>query len=168
MVRKASGQDLPQYLKVHVFDPLDLAMVVDPNGQVAGKAQSYRGETQPFEVVDHQWEQVGDGDIQTTPTELARWGDNYRTGTVGGSTWREAVLAGAVDVPPGPAAEVARYGAGVYEIEDGALAHGGGWEGFVSGFWVSPDRSTSLAVACNRSFDIRDLLLSLASIWSPS
>ena len=105
--------------------------------------------------------------IQTTPVELARWADNYRTGKVGGADWQAAVVADAVDVPPGPTGEKNRYGAGIIEGEDGRLGHPGGWEGFVTRFWVSPDRATSLAVACNKDFDPTDLESALIDIWSP-
>lgn len=154
-------------MKTKIFDPLELDMVVEPTALVPRKALSYRGSPAQYEVVDYQWEQVGDGAIQTTPTELARWGDNYRTGEVGGPKWRAAVVADAVDVPPGPTGEKTRYGAGIYQGEDGWLGHGGEWEGFVTGFWVSPDRATSLAVACNKAFDPTDLVTSLIAIWSP-
>jgi CubicO group peptidase (beta-lactamase class C family) len=43
------------------------------------------------------WEQVGDGAIHTTPSQLVRWADNYRTGKVGGSELLRAQLAGAVE-----------------------------------------------------------------------
>ena len=132
-------------------------MVVEPNALVPGKAVSYRGGSGHYEVVDNQWEQVGDGAIQTTPAELARWGDNYRTAEVGGADWRAAVLANAVDIPPGPTGEKNRYGAGIVQGEGGWLGHPGGWEGFVTRFWVSPDRATSVVVACNKYFDSRPI-----------
>jgi CubicO group peptidase (beta-lactamase class C family) len=73
------GSASGQYLKTELFEPLDLDMVVEPDAPVPDKAVSYRGGFADSEVVDHHWEQVGDGAIQTTPAELARWGDNYRT-----------------------------------------------------------------------------------------
>jgi CubicO group peptidase (beta-lactamase class C family) len=167
VVRRVSGQPLGQYLRTEIFEPLSLDMVVQPNATVPGKAVSYRGGSVDYEIADSQWEQVGDGGIQTTPAELARWGDNYRTAKVGGASWRAAVLADAVDIPPGPTGEKNRYGAGILQGEDGWLGHPGGWEGFVTRFWVSPDRATSLAVACNKEFDPTDLERSLIDIWSP-
>jgi CubicO group peptidase (beta-lactamase class C family) len=169
VVRRVSGRPLGQYLRTEIFEPLNLDMVVEPDAAVPGKALSYRGHgtSADYEVVDHHWEQVGDGAIQTTPAELARWGDNYRTAEVGGADWQAAVLADAVDIPPGPTGEKNRYRAGIIDGEDGWLGHPGGWEGFVTSFWVSPDRATSLAVACNKNFDPTDLARSLIDIWSP-
>ena len=57
---------------------------------------------------------------------------------MGGSAWRAAVVEGAVDVPLGPTGEKSRYGAGIYQGEDGSVGHGGEWEGFVTGFWGQP------------------------------
>jgi hypothetical protein len=56
----------------------------------------------------------GDAGIQTTPSELVRWADNYRTGQVGG----DRLLA---DVLPedGPS----DYGAGIFELDEGAVGH---------------------------------------------
>ena len=184
VVRIVSDETLPRYLQTKIFDPLGLDMVVDPVGVVPNKAVSYHdhpssGQDAPnFSVADYRWEQVGDGGIQTTPTELVRWADNYRTGNVGGPDWKRAVLAGAVDVPPGPTGSAARYGAGIFEIDDRAIGHQGGWEGFVTDFWVSPSRSISIAVSCNKTFNSGDIVESLysigemreslVSIWSPS
>ena len=79
-----------------------------------------------------------------------------------------AVVADAVDVPPGPTGEKYRYGAGIVQGEDSWLGHPGGWEGFATRFWVSPDRATSVAVACNKYFDPNDPFeRSLIDIWSP-
>jgi CubicO group peptidase (beta-lactamase class C family) len=105
--------------------------------------------------------------VQTTPAELARWGDNYRTAEVGGADWQAAVLADTVAMPPGPAGEKYRYGAGISQDEDGWLSHPGAWEGFATSFWVSPDRATTLAVACNKQFDLSDLTRSLLDVWAP-
>jgi CubicO group peptidase (beta-lactamase class C family) len=168
VVRRVSGQDLPRYLKANVFDPLELNMVVEPTAAIPGKALSYQGSPPQFDVVDYQWELVGDGAIQTTPTELARWGDNYRTGEVGGANWLDAVLRDAVKGPPGPDGETGRYGAGIIADENGSIGHSGISGAFFTGFWVSPDRATSLAFSCNKDTDIIAMLTSLRTIWAPS
>jgi hypothetical protein len=49
-------------------------------------------------------------------------GDNYRTGEVGGSAWRAAVVEGAVDVPLRPTGEKSRYGASIYRTTSPAVA----------------------------------------------
>jgi len=88
----------------------------------------------------------GDGGIQTTPSQLVHWADNYRTGRVGGADLLNAQLSGAVPTEPGGAD---KYGAGIYLLANGMLDHDGAWSGFVTAFRVSKDRTTSLAISCN-------------------
>lgn len=150
IVHRASGQPLPEFLSAEIFQPLGLAMVVDPVGKVPNKAVSYEkgtgGNRSEYRVGNPAWEQIGDGGIQTTPSQLARWADNYRTGSVGGLKLLEAQLAGAVETEPGGGD---RYGAGIVSRADGTLDHAGAWAGFVTAFHISSDRRTSVAISCN-------------------
>ena len=146
VVYRVSGEPLPQFLSVEIFQPLGLAMVMDPGGKVPNKAVPYEKGSDGYSVDDSAWEQLGDGAIQTTPSELVRWADNYRTGKVGGSKLLDAQLAGAVETEPGSGE---RYGAGISLFPDGTLGHDGAWAGFVTAFRVSKDRRTSVAVSCN-------------------
>jgi hypothetical protein len=101
-----------------------------------------------------------------TPSQLVRWADNYRTGTVGGPSWLSANLAGAVDTQLG---DGVRYGAGIFERPDGSLWHNGSFTGFMSEFWVSSDRSTSVAPSCNvdtDGIDLDGMTETLSLIWT--
>ena len=88
------------------------------------------------------YEQVGDAGIQTTPGELVRWADNYRTGKVGGAVLTHAVLKGAADSRIG---DGVRYGAGIAQLPDGSLWHNGVLGGFLTDLWISRDRRDSVA-----------------------
>ncbi|WP_442931405.1 serine hydrolase domain-containing protein [Mycolicibacterium sp. 120320] len=162
VVAKTSGVPLPQFLSTEVFQPLGLAMVMDPVGKVPLKAVSYEPGPSGLTIADSLWEQVGDGAIQTTPSELVRWADNYRTGSVGGEQLLTAQLADSVETDiPG-----ARYAAGIKEWNDGSLDHYGTWAGFHSGLHISKDRHTSLAVVCNADETAQDELMKrLWQIW---
>ncbi len=162
IVAKVSGVPLPQFLSTEVFQPLGLAMVMDPVGKIPLKAISYEPKLSGFSIADSSWEQVGDGGIQTTPSQLVRWADNYRTGRVGGEQLLAAQLADSVETGvPG-----ARYGAGIKLLDDGSLDHYGAWAGFHSGMRISKDRQTSLAVSCNADDATRDELMKrLWQIW---
>lgn len=163
IVRRVSGVPLPQFLSAQIFSPLGLAMVMDPVGEVPGKAVSYTSEGGPLRVAGSNWEQVGDGAVQTTPSQLVSWADNYRTGKVGGPRLLEEQLAGAV--PIGPHATV-RYGAGIYLAADGGLDHDGAWAGYVAAFRVSKDRATAVAVSCNTDDQGAEALAaSIAKNW---
>ncbi len=115
-------------------------------------------------MADSGWQQIGDGAIQTTPSQLVRWADNFRTGKVGGPRLLEAQLAGAVPTEPGGAD---RYGAGIYVMGNGTLDHDGSWAGFVTAFRVSKDRRTSVAISCNTDKqDPESLADSLWQLWT--
>jgi len=147
IVRQVSGQPLPAFLSAEIFDPLDLAMSMDPK-LAPGSAMPYDYDdgTGDYTAAVSNWEQIGDGAIQTTPSQLVRWADNYRTGKVGGQALLDAQLAGAVDTGSD---DGDRYGAGIYLLPDGGLSHDGSWSGSVTSFQISPDRRTSIAVSCN-------------------
>jgi CubicO group peptidase (beta-lactamase class C family) len=167
IVHRVSGQALPDFLSAQIFQPLTLVMVLDPVSRIPNKALSYtksgKGNQGEYQVADSPWEQVGDGGIQTTPSQLVRWGDNYRTGKVGGPTLLDAQLAGAVETEPGGGD---RYGAGIISLADGMLDHDGAWAGFVTAFRVSSDRRTTLAISCNvDKQDPEALADSLGHIW---
>lgn len=163
VVQAVTGQMLPDYLRQEVFDPLGLEMEMDPVGRIPGKAVSYQG-APSFTVADSKWEQIGDGAIQTTPSQLVLWADNYRTGKLGGASVLKARLADAVLTP-----DDSRYGAGIFELTDGSLSHGGQWGGFQTEFWISEDRSTAISITCNMGgIDIDGIRRSLADIWATS
>ncbi|WP_420891212.1 serine hydrolase domain-containing protein [Mycobacterium riyadhense] len=150
IVHRVSGHPLPEFLSTQIFQPLGLAMVLDPAARIPNKALSYTkgdaGSHGGYQVADSPWEQIGDGGIQTTPTQLVRWADNYRTGKVGGPQLLNEQLAGAVETEPGGGD---RYGAGILSLANGMLDHDGAWAGFVTAFRISSDRRTSVAISCN-------------------
>lgn len=165
IVHRLSTRPLPDYLSTEIFTPLSLTMAMDPTASIPGKALSYT-ETEgggDFQAADSRWEQVGDGGIQTTPSQLVRWADNYRTGKVGGPSLLDAQLSGAVPTEPGGGD---RYGAGIYSLANGMLEHDGAWAGFVTAFRVSSDRRTSVAISCNvDKQDPTALADALGRIW---
>ena len=115
-------------------------------------------------MIHSSWEQAGDGGIQTTPSQLVRWADNYRTGQVGGRQLLDAQLR--VAVPTGPDSDE-RYGAGISVLPDGTLDHDGSWAGFVSDFRISADRRTALAISCNtEDHDPAAMVDRLAQLWN--
>jgi CubicO group peptidase (beta-lactamase class C family) len=163
IAHQVSGKPLPQLLTAEIFRPLGLAMVLDPVGHVSHKAVSYAKADGEYQVADSLWEQIGDGGLQTTPSQLVHWADNYRTGAVGGKKLIDDQLAGAVETEPGGAD---RYGAGIYLMANGTLDHDGAWAGFVTAFRISADRHKSLAISCNTDKqDPQALADSLGQLW---
>lgn len=156
-LERATGVSLPDYLDEHVFGPLDLAMVMDPITPIDGEAVSYERAGDGWIVGDSPWEQVGDGAIQTTASELVRWADSWSTAPFG-----EDLLAAQLDgVPTG---EGPRYGAGI-DIYPDHLEHAGAWGGFTTEFQVDPDDRVAVAVTCNRP-DLPDVGPALLDLWT--
>jgi CubicO group peptidase (beta-lactamase class C family) len=155
---------LHQFLAERVFDPLGLDMRLEPGFSSSEVAIAYARDGDTFAEVKSGWIQVGDGSVFTTPSNLALWADNYRTGAVGGKALLEAVIEDAV---PTGSPDGSRYGAGIQVGPDGALSHVGGWAGYVTVFGVTADRSTAIALSCN-SPDVAAGLLAegLRVIWA--
>ncbi|MCV7028360.1 hypothetical protein AWC25_00810 [Mycobacterium sherrisii] len=163
IVHRVSGEPLPQYLNSEIFGPLGLGMVMDPVGRLPHKAVSYTGGNDGYRAVTMACEQVGDGAIQATPSQLVKWADNYRTGRVGGPKVLEAQVAGAVEIGPGVPVH---YGAGIYIKADGTLDHDGASGGFLTALRISKDRLKSVAVSCNSDDQAPEALAdSIAKLW---
>jgi CubicO group peptidase (beta-lactamase class C family) len=142
----ASGIPLPQFLAERVFEPLALNMRLEPGFSSPDVAIPFARQDGTFIESGSLWTQIGDGSVYTTPSELARWAGNYRSGPVGGevllkATTQDAVATGSPDG--------SRYGAGIQIGADGALSHLGGWAGYVTVFGVTADRSTAIVLSCN-------------------
>ena len=137
VVARASGQTLPDYLAEHIFAPLGVNMVMSPTLVAPDIALPY---TDSHELFVSGWTSYGPTGIITTPSELVRWGDQYRTGDIVQDDFDD----GAVYEADG------EYYAAAMDIEvDGDLNHTGLWGGYISEFTVSEDRHTVIAVTCN-------------------
>ena len=164
IVEAAAGTDLQSFLRNRIFRPLDVDMVMDGASEIRGRAV-------PYELLDgvlhsnaaERWEQIGDGALQTTASELVRWADNFRRPIVGGPDLVRAQLEDTVDIG---APDGARYGAGLFVLPDGRFGHPGEWLGFIGGFAVSSDRTRSVAVLCNNwDLDFDAISAQMVSIW---
>jgi CubicO group peptidase (beta-lactamase class C family) len=142
-IAEARGQPLPDALRDLIFEPLGLDMVMDPLGDVPDRATSFDEEGRTADPI---WEQVGDGSVWTTPSEMVRWADAYSTAPFGAEVL-ERQLRGV------PAEDEWWYGAGICgEVVDGRplLFHGGDWGGFRSWFTVDPEARVAVAICANQ------------------
>jgi CubicO group peptidase (beta-lactamase class C family) len=149
VVFAVTGRDLGNYLRREVFDPLKLDAQMEPNTTDPRKATSYARKDGRWVVADSPWEQLGDGGVQTTPTQLVRWASQYWNPTIGGPGLLRGRTRGAVATGEKPGE---RYGAGIFTRRDPALgrvlSHSGGWGGFVTVFDVLPERRLAVAATC--------------------
>jgi CubicO group peptidase (beta-lactamase class C family) len=168
VIEHVSGQPLGTFLREKIFDPVQLRMVADLGQEIPGQARSYRRPTgSEFEYVNWHFYALGPAGIWSTSADLARWADNYRTGSVGGPALLTRVLDGAPEtgLESRHGAGI-RYGAGIFILPDNTLANNGNFEGFRSMFSVSPDRQSAVAVLCNHAESKPDILTEgLAFIW---
>ena len=133
------GQPVPDVLQQRIFEPLGLDMAMDPLGRVPDRATSFDEDGRPADSI---WEQVGDGAIWASPSELARWGDSWSSAPFGDDVLRRQL--DAVEADDGD-----RYGAGIYLTPDGLLHHDGDWGGFRSRFAVDPAKRVTVAMCAN-------------------
>jgi CubicO group peptidase (beta-lactamase class C family) len=170
IVHRATGTLLPRFLKERIFAPLHLHMVMNPTGKIPGKAISYAYTPDAhLQAADSPWEQVGAGGIMSTPSDLVRWADNYRTGQIGGKAFLDAQLANRAHPDRTNEDYGYEYGAGILVTGDGSLVHSGHWSGFHTGLVVTPDRGTAFAVSCNRddqAWIMARLITQLRTIWA--
>jgi CubicO group peptidase (beta-lactamase class C family) len=156
VVERVSGQSLPDFLKARIFDPLGLDMVLAPTLHAPDIALSYDDD---LSLQEAGWTSYGHTGIITTPSVLARWGDQYRAGDIIQDDFEVGEV---VNNPENGE----RYGAGMYITVDGGLNHQGRMGGFISDFQVAPDRHTTITVMCNGHLSPRTTLSSaLWAIW---
>jgi CubicO group peptidase (beta-lactamase class C family) len=167
-VEEVTGEDFATVVEDELFQPYDLFAVVDPLFDDPLKATSYVADGDEWEVADSVWEQVGDGGIQTSPTELVRWASELWDPLIGEDVV-DARLEAVVDDGEG-----AGYGAGIVVEEDEdlgtVLSHSGAWAGFVTDLAVVPDQQLAAAVSCNTPdlVDPTDVAYELLEIWAPA
>ena len=152
IVERASGKSLSQFAAERIFEPLGMTHTryVDRHDLIVpGKAGSYsRGPAGGFRLALANWEQTGDGAVNTTVEDLLLWDGNFYSGKVGGAAaLRELETPGVLnDGKP------ITYALGlVVDKYRGArsVAHGGSWAGFRAQLTRLPDFKTSVIVLCN-------------------
>ena len=154
VVRRASGQSLRQFAAERIFAPLGMShtFYLDRHDEIVpGKAGSYSPAGQAggqFRLALANWEQTGDGAVQTTVEDLLHWEGNFNTGAVGGtSALRELETTGVLnDGKP------ISYALGlVVDTYRGLrrVSHGGSWAGFRAQLTRFPEQHTAISVLCN-------------------
>jgi CubicO group peptidase (beta-lactamase class C family) len=157
VVARVSGQPLPVFLDERIFTPLGLDMELTPSLVGPDVALSYDAD---LNLQPPGWTAYGAIGIFTTPSELVRWGDQYRAGDI----IQDDFAVGAADEGTGE-----YYAAGMDIEVDGDLNHNGRFGGYVTTFTVAADRETTIAVMCNGHAEPRfPLADALWAIWDPA
>ncbi len=162
VIEAVKGQPFALHLDELISRALDLDLTVAPGAVEPDIATPYDAD---LSVLRGGWTAYGHSGIVTTPSDLVRWGDQYRLG--------ELVPDDAVDEVVTVRDEDGQengelYGAGIRLEPDGSLYHSGRWGGFISDLTITPDRQTVIAVACNGRaaprFEVAD---AVRQVWAP-
>jgi CubicO group peptidase (beta-lactamase class C family) len=155
IIEQLAKMSLAQFIETQLMTPANMAGQWDLGTPIEGKALSYSrpDATTPWTEVDWNWPQYGDGGVITNPSSVALWGSQYFSPTIGTTDINTQRFDGAAEVPAGQLAQTAsRYGLGIAEENvEGlgrVLQHSGGWESYITGFAVAPERKTVVANTC--------------------
>jgi CubicO group peptidase (beta-lactamase class C family) len=178
IVHRAGGKSLRDFAAERIFAPLGMTHTQIVNRHdliVPGKAGSYTdGEGGGFALALANWEQTGDGAVNTTVEDLVQWDRNFVTGKVGGAAAiKELETVGVlndgtpIDYALGLRVDTYR---GIRQV-----SHGGSWAGFRAQLSRFPEKQTSIFTLCNLSSSapgaltsaVADLVLNLGPRDSP-
>jgi CubicO group peptidase (beta-lactamase class C family) len=154
VVARVSGRSLADFAHDRIFLPLRMSQTrfLDDTRQVVpGRATGYAPrDSGRFLVEMSDWDQVGDGAVQTSVEDLARWETNFDTPTVGGPKMLDLLLThGRLN----DGTEIA-YTAGLTRDTYHGFArvqHGGAWAGYRAMLMRFPDQRLAVLLTCNRA-----------------
>ena len=152
VVKRVSGKSLAEFARERIFEPLGMKStryLTDAREVIPGKATGYQpAPGGKWLVAMSDWEQVGDGGVQSTVEDLALWDANLETGKVGGKKLIE-MLTTTMRLNDGTPLT---YALGINVDEYGGrrrLQHGGAWAGFRAHQAQFPTERVSILLACN-------------------
>lgn len=155
VVARVGGGSLDALLRSRVFGPLGMTSTQvfdDPRRIVPRRARGYGPglEAKAWRAQDSHWHMDGDAGVQSSVSDLVRWGAEV--------TRPKMLPAGLVEAlrTPGRLADGTPlpYGMGQVVGEHRGLPlaqHSGGWAGYQSSLMHFPAQDTSVAVSCNAS-----------------
>src|SRR5262247_3685957 len=154
IIKRASGKSFAEFAKENIFDPLGMkhTLILDNHKKIVpmratGYSPNPRG---GFQIEMSNFEQTGDGAVQTSIEDLLLWDQNFYEPKVGGKAFLEQMQAvGSLNN-----GDKLDYASGLMIGEYKGLrrvSHGGGWAGYRSELARFPDQKFSVACLCNLS-----------------
>jgi len=151
IVERVSGMSMRQFLRTRLFAPLGMThtdLFDDHRRIFKNKVPSYAPANGGWRVDIANWEQTGDGAVQTSVEDLARWDANFDSPTVGGRPLMESMqqpghLNDGTPLTYAYGLNVDRY-RGLRRVH-----HGGAWAGYRAMSMRFPDQRTSVYLTCN-------------------
>ncbi|HWM93897.1 MAG TPA: serine hydrolase [Thermoanaerobaculia bacterium] len=153
VVQRASGKTLRDFAQERIFTPLGMTstqILNDHTRVIPRRAASYVPNPEGGYSLDYSsWEQTGDGAIQTTVEDLAKWDRNFYDPKVGGPALIEQLqVTGVLN-----SGEKIPYARGLVVGEHRGLrrvAHGGAWAGYRAEMIRFPEERFSVITLCNQ------------------
>lgn len=167
VVKRVTGQSLAVFAKERLFQPLGMTRSHfrdDHTAIVPGRATAYSpADKGGYRIDMSNWNQLGDGQVQTNVLELVRWEENFYAPRVGGAALVDKLQErGSLD-----SGERTDYGRGLFlDTYRGVprVHHSGGWAGYRSLLMRLPEQHVSIAVLCNRGDTRPDLAQKVADV----
>lgn len=155
VVKRVAGESIREFSQKNIFTPLGMThtQIFDYHGLVIpnrATGYSFNGERKQFIVEMSNFEQAGDGSVQTSVEDMLRWDDNFYTGKVGGKDIVDSMRT------PGKLNDGSEhgYGFGLFMAKYRGIpviSHGGAWAGYRAEVMRFPQQHTSIAVLCNQA-----------------
>lgn len=172
VVKRVTGKTLRDFDQENIFTPLGMTSTQIFNDHALviphrATGYSYDKERKAFGVEMSNFEQTGDGSVQTSVEDLQRWDENFYTAKLGGPDLiKQMQVVGKLNN-----GEEHAYAAGLEITKyrgQSAVRHGGAWAGYRAELLRFPEQHTSIAVLCNvaqsvpqsRADRVADILLS--------
>lgn len=154
IIKRVSGKTLREFAQQRIFDPLGMRATHfhdDHKMIVAGRATAYtEKDGGGWEIEMSNWDQTGDGAVNTSVEDLLRWDENFYQPKVGDAALlREFLEPGKLDT--GAPIE-SGYAHGLFVDTYRGLRrvhHGGAWAGYRAGLTRFPDQHFTVACLCN-------------------
>ncbi|MEP6691997.1 MAG: serine hydrolase domain-containing protein [Gemmatimonadaceae bacterium] len=152
IVSRVSGQSLTDFARDRIFQPLGMTrtrFLPDTRAVVTGRATAYEPKDTGFVVDMSDWEQLGDGGVQTTVEDLAKWESNFDTPVVGGARLLEMLMT------HGRLTDGTEIGYTAGLVRDRyrgheRVQHGGAWAGYRASIMRYPAERLAILLTCNR------------------
>jgi CubicO group peptidase (beta-lactamase class C family) len=152
IVKRASGKSLPEFAAERIFRPLGMNhtfFLDDHTRVIQDRAEGYVPRREGgFSVEMSDFEQIGDGAVQTNVEDLLLWDRNFYEPKVGD----QALLDRAQTVGELNSGKKLDYAAGLMiGMYRGlpTVRHGGSWAGYRADLLRFPQSGTSIACLCN-------------------
>jgi CubicO group peptidase (beta-lactamase class C family) len=167
VVERVSGRSLDAFCQQRIFEPLGMTRThfhEDHRRLVPGRAECYGRQGDDYEKIVLSYAIAGATSLFTTVEDLARWEENFYTGTVGGSETlalmeSKFTLTNGTEIP---------YGLGIPHGMRGrhpTRSHAGGDAGFRSFLLRFPEKHMSIAILANTPMPTAQLAHRVATIW---